>query len=689
MVILIIMGLMACENPASLTPPEALSNDANLTSILVTAQNQIRPLIPEFTPEVLEYRVQVPPETSSLLFTGTLSHEFASLSIANIQGTAADGVTSLSIAAVPTGIQVSQLQTGENSLQARVVAQDTSVYQTYHLTIEVAPIPLTLTWTDSQTPITEEDTTNGRTIGFSINNVHFPTADITITIPLTYRDTGNQIGAGNAASITFSSSSPSPSITLTGRSTDDGNTDNERVSISFGTPSITGTHAADYVFNPITRGISFTVLDDDIPAIRARLSSVDITEGGTATLTLTLQNPSTSDVTVTPSGAGLTFAPTSLTLSSTTTTGTITVTVTDNTTPSGDRGIALNMAANPSGVPILPSPIRITVRDNDLAIPRRLTATAGDARVILSWQAVEDATSYQLYRASGGNSPALITTTPATITETRYEDIGLTNGTEYTYTVQAVSSNKRSADSTSASATPADHGFSIASATPLSVDGGRIGGWLGEWYAVDTFSIRLEAGELFTAWTESDLNTKALIRNGNSDTILEERGPVIPVGAKDFIFTFVAPTTATYYLDVGTDPSSPLGNYYLYHTVGDDDGHGSTRSTATAITSGQSLDGTIATGTDEDFFRIEARAGQTITAHTTGLLNTFGVLQDSSGTELATHDDISVLTNLNFRISHSVSQTGTYYILVKGVESRSHLRTGTGHYTLTVRVSGS
>ena len=89
------------------------------------------------------------------------------------------------------------------------------------------------------------------------------------------------------------------------------------------------------------------------------------------------------------------------------------------------------------------------------AAPTGLTATAGDRQVALSWTAGSNngsaLTAYQ-YRQNGGswadiqNSDA--TTTSHTVT-------GLTNGTEYTFTVRAVNGQGGGAESTAAMATPA------------------------------------------------------------------------------------------------------------------------------------------------------------------------------------------------------------------------------------------
>jgi len=87
------------------------------------------------------------------------------------------------------------------------------------------------------------------------------------------------------------------------------------------------------------------------------------------------------------------------------------------------------------------------------AVPTGLTAAAGDAQVTLTWTASSGAASYNVKRStvSGGT----FTTVATGVTGTTYTDTGLTNGTTYYYVVSAVNSAGESANSSTASATPA------------------------------------------------------------------------------------------------------------------------------------------------------------------------------------------------------------------------------------------
>ena len=83
--------------------------------------------------------------------------------------------------------------------------------------------------------------------------------------------------------------------------------------------------------------------------------------------------------------------------------------------------------------------------------PTGLTATGGNAQVMLAWAASAGATSYYVKRSTTTGGPY---TQIATQTTTSYADTGLTNETKYYYVVSAYSSAGQSANSTEVSATP-------------------------------------------------------------------------------------------------------------------------------------------------------------------------------------------------------------------------------------------
>ncbi len=100
-------------------------------------------------------------------------------------------------------------------------------------------------------------------------------------------------------------------------------------------------------------------------------------------------------------------------------------------------------SAQVSAIPMAPPP----------AAPTAVTATAGNAQVTVSWNAVSGATSYNLYwSTTPGVTPAngnrIIAATSA------YLHTGLSNGTTYYYVVTALNANGESTASVQASAQP-------------------------------------------------------------------------------------------------------------------------------------------------------------------------------------------------------------------------------------------
>ena len=85
--------------------------------------------------------------------------------------------------------------------------------------------------------------------------------------------------------------------------------------------------------------------------------------------------------------------------------------------------------------------------------PATLTATAGNAQVILNWAASTGATSYNVYRGTSANGES---TTPVMtgVTGVTWTNTGLTNGKNYFFKVAAVNANGTGAMSPEANATP-------------------------------------------------------------------------------------------------------------------------------------------------------------------------------------------------------------------------------------------
>jgi hypothetical protein len=86
------------------------------------------------------------------------------------------------------------------------------------------------------------------------------------------------------------------------------------------------------------------------------------------------------------------------------------------------------------------------------AAPTGVTATAGNAQVVIAWTASSGATSYHVKRGTASAGPFTQISAPTTA---NFTDASVTNGTTYFYVVSALNSAGESANSTPASAKPA------------------------------------------------------------------------------------------------------------------------------------------------------------------------------------------------------------------------------------------
>ena len=86
------------------------------------------------------------------------------------------------------------------------------------------------------------------------------------------------------------------------------------------------------------------------------------------------------------------------------------------------------------------------------AAPTGLSATPGNAQVVLAWNASNGATSYSVKRATFSGGP--YTAVAVGLTATNFTDTSVTNGTTYFYVASATNAAGESPDSTQVTATP-------------------------------------------------------------------------------------------------------------------------------------------------------------------------------------------------------------------------------------------
>jgi fibronectin type 3 domain-containing protein len=151
--------------------------------------------------------------------------------------------------------------------------------------------------------------------------------------------------------------------------------------------------------------------------------------------------------------------------------------------------------------------------------PTGLTATSGNAQVVLSWTASSGATSYKVKRAAVTGGPY---TTIGSPTSTSYTDSGLTNGTTYYYVVTAVNSAGESGNSPEVNATP--HATPPTPPTGLKAQAAKPGSISLRWTPSTTSGItqyriyrRLSTGPYPSTPTATTLNTAtSYVDNGLS-----------------------------------------------------------------------------------------------------------------------------------------------------------------------------
>lgn len=86
-----------------------------------------------------------------------------------------------------------------------------------------------------------------------------------------------------------------------------------------------------------------------------------------------------------------------------------------------------------------------------LTAPANLTTTGGDTQAAVKWNAVANATRYQVFRSVTNGGPYTLV---GTVTTTNFTDSGLLNGTNYFYVVKASNTVGQSSASTQVSARP-------------------------------------------------------------------------------------------------------------------------------------------------------------------------------------------------------------------------------------------
>ena len=199
---------------------------------------------------------------------------------------------------------------------------------------------------------------------------------------------------------------------------------------------------------------------------------------------------------------------------------------------------------------------------------------------------------------------------------------------------------------------------------------------------LDWFVFNAEAGKEYRIFITLDTLEWSLLLLHSSDSQLVET-------QNESRLTWLAPDSGAYYVEILS--FFDTGTYTLTVTAVEDesaedggggvlqDDHGDSQDAATAISVGETLEGSLENWGDEDYFRFTAQAGRfyQIDVELGTLDDSYLVLLESDGWHLADNDDFG--GSLASHIAWAAPESGDYYLVVGGY--------GEGSYTLTLALS--
>ena len=185
---------------------------------------------------------------------------------------------------------------------------------------------------------------------------------------------------------------------------------------------------------PYSTSAEAPLVSADVTMSKAALTVTEEDATGDS-YTVVLDTQPTADVTVTVAGhAGTDLTPNPSSLSFTTqnweTAQTVTVTATDDADTTNDSVTLTHSAtstdADYDGITI--TDVTVTVNDNDTTQVTGVMVASGNAQLVVSWAAVDNATGYEV-RWKSGAEDYNTTDRQATVTATSHTIPGLTNDT--------------------------------------------------------------------------------------------------------------------------------------------------------------------------------------------------------------------------------------------------------------------
>ena len=227
-----------------------------------------------------------------------------------------------------------------------------------------------------------------------------------------------------------------------------------------------------------------------------------------------------------------------------------------------------------------------------------------------------------------------------------------------------------------------DHADSDTGATNLAL-GGRQSGRIETAGDIDFFRVQVTQPGILTVYTTGSTDTygRLYYRRPGQATILlqnDDGGEGTNFRIRQEIYE---EDVGSHYVAVSESGDNGTGSYTVHADFEAStepeppaDDHGDTRADATNLALGGRRSGRIDPVGDKDVFRIQVEQPGALTVYTTGSMDTFGRLRDSSGTALTTNDDGG--ENFNFRIEQEVD-ADIYYVEVTDLGDNN-----TGSYTV-------
>lgn len=164
-----------------------------------------------------------------------------------------------------------------------------------------------------------------------------------------------------------------------------------------------------------------------------------------------------------------------------------------------------------------------------------------------------------------------------------------------------------------------------------------------------------------------------LLNSSGSQLAYCDSGLMQP-NVEDFHINEILTKNNTYYLEVQNKKGA--GSFKMY-AFSDDYLDGTYK--PTELTFGENKSGTINYAYDHDMFKFVPDESGTYSFFTTGSMDTYGYLVNSSNTVIASNDDGG--QNRNFKIEYALTKGQAYYVSVQGYNNSA-----TGNYTMCIGV---